>query len=98
MLKYKSGPAAVWFDEVNESYSTQECSACHARTGPKGLAGLGARQWTCIACKAEHDRDTNAALNILASTPSGGLHRRIAIMEGSTSDTAARAPSECSCT
>jgi putative transposase len=83
MLKYKSDHAAVWFDEVNESYSTQECSSCHARTGPKGLAGLSVRQWTCSACKTEHDRDTNAAKNILA--------RGIALMEGSTSDTAARA-------
>ena len=48
------------------SYSTQECSACHARTGPKGLADLAVRHWSCSACGAEHDRDTNAAKNILA--------------------------------
>ena len=66
MLKYKCDNAAVWFDEVNESYSTQECSACHARTGPKGLADLAVRHWSCSACGAEHDRDTNAAKNILA--------------------------------
>ncbi len=66
MLKYKCDNAAVWFDEVNESYSTQECSACHARTGPKGLADLAVRKWACSACGAKHDRDTNAAKNILA--------------------------------
>ena len=66
MLKYKSDHAAVWFDEVNESYSTQECCACHARTGPKGLADLAVRQWTCNVCGTQHDRDTNAARNILA--------------------------------
>ena len=66
MLKYKCDNAAVWFDEVNESYSTQECSACHARTGPTGLADLAVREWACSACGAEHDRDTNAAKNILA--------------------------------
>lgn len=54
-----------WVREVNEAYSTQECSSCHARTGPKGLSGLTVRQWTCSACQAEHDRDTNAAKNIL---------------------------------
>ena len=66
MLKYKCDYAAVWFEEVNECYSTQECSSCHARTGPKGLAGLAVRQWTCSVCAAPHERDTNAARNILA--------------------------------
>lgn len=65
-LQYKGDSAGCWVREVNEAYSTQECSSCHARTGPKGLSGLTVRQWTCSACQAEHDRDTNAAKNILA--------------------------------
>lgn len=65
-LQYKGDSAGAWVREVNEAYSTQECSSCHARTGPKGLAGLAVRQWTCSVCQAEHDRDTNAAKNILA--------------------------------
>jgi IS605 OrfB family transposase len=65
-LQYKGDSAGSWVREVNEAYSTQECSCCHARTGPKGLAGLGVRQWTCSVCQSEHDRDTNAAKNILA--------------------------------
>lgn len=64
-LQYKGDSAGSWVREVNEAYSTQECSCCHARTGPKGLAGLGVRQWTCSVCQSEHDRDTNAAKNIL---------------------------------
>jgi putative transposase len=43
--------------------STQLCSACGALTGPKGLAGLGIRKWTC-GCGAHHDRDMNAEINI----------------------------------
>ena len=66
MLKYKCDHAAVGFDEVSESYSTQECYTCHARTGPKGLTDLTVRQWVCSGCGAQHDRDTNAAKNILA--------------------------------
>ena len=66
MLQYKGDSAGSWVREVNEAYSTQECSCCHARTGPKGLAGLGVRRWTCSVCQSEHDRDTNAAKNILA--------------------------------
>ena len=61
MLKYKCDNAGVWFREINESYSTQECGACRERTGPKGLAGLSVRHWTCSACGAEHVRDTNSA-------------------------------------
>ena len=64
MLQYKCANAGVWFKIVNERYSSQECSACHARTGPKGLEGLGVRAWTCSRCHAEHDRDPNAALVI----------------------------------
>jgi putative transposase len=67
MLQYKCADAGVWFDEVNEAFSTQTCSCCKRRTGPKGLEGLGIREWTCAACGASHHRDTNAAMNILAA-------------------------------
>lgn len=63
MLQYKGDDVGAWVKEVEESHSTQECSACHARTGPKGLAGLSVRRWTCV-CGAVHDRDTNSAVNI----------------------------------
>ena len=66
MLQYKSDNAAVWFDEVNESYTTQTCSCCGSIEGPKGLLGLCVRQWTCSECGAQHERDTNAAMNIRA--------------------------------
>lgn len=65
MLMYKSDGAGAWFDEVNEAFSTQDCSACGARSGPKGLKDLGIREWTCMECGTHHDRDTNAARNIL---------------------------------
>ena len=45
--------------------STQTCSTCQAVTGPKRQAGLGVRHWTCIDCGLTHDRDINAARNIL---------------------------------
>ena len=64
MLRYKCDNAAVWFDEVNESYTTQTCSSCGSIEGPKGLEGLKVREWTC-SCGVSHDRDTNAAKNIL---------------------------------
>ena len=36
------------------------------RTRPRGIAGLGIREWECSACGEIHDRDMNAARNILA--------------------------------
>ena len=69
MLEYKSDHACVVFEEVNEAYSTQTCSTCGClpASRPKGIAGLGIREWTCSDCGAEHDRDVNAAKNILAA-------------------------------
>ena len=67
LLQYKCDHAAVWFDEVNEAYSTQTCSVCKSRTGPKGREGLGIREWSCQCCGASHDRDRNAAKSILAA-------------------------------
>jgi IS605 OrfB family transposase len=66
MLQYKSADAGVWFEQVNEAYSTQTCSACGARGGPAGLQGLGIREWTCPGCGAVHHRDVNSARVILA--------------------------------
>ena len=59
--------AGVWFDEVNEAYSTQTCSCCKKRTGPKGREDLGVREWTCSECNTAHHSDVNAARNILAA-------------------------------
>jgi IS605 OrfB family transposase len=69
MLEYKSHQAGVVFQEVNEAYSTQTCSCCGSISfsSPKGRAGLGIREWTCDDCETTHDRDVNAALNILAA-------------------------------
>lgn len=68
MLEYKSHRAGIVFEEVNESYTTQTCSCCGVipSSSPKGRAGLGIRVWTCGNCSASHDRDVNAARNILA--------------------------------
>ncbi len=44
--------------------TSQVCSACGVKDGPKPL---GVRAWTCQACGTVHDRDVNAARNILAA-------------------------------
>jgi putative transposase len=44
--------------------TSQTCSACRHRDGPKPL---GIRVWVCPACGVVHDRDANAARNILVA-------------------------------
>jgi putative transposase len=43
--------------------TSQVCSACGVKDGPKPLS---VREWACAACGTVHDRDVNAAKNILA--------------------------------
>ncbi|MGA5141096.1 zinc ribbon domain-containing protein [Streptomyces azureus] len=51
------------FAEVDRSFpSSQVCSVCGFRDGPKPLH---VREWTCGACGTVHDRDHNAARNVL---------------------------------
>lgn len=67
MLSYKSIRNGGSCLEVSEYMTSQACSSCGALPPerPKGIAGLGIREWTCSVCGAVHDRDVNAARNIL---------------------------------
>ena len=75
MLEYKCQQAGIVFEVVSESYTTQTCSCCGSipASSPKGRTGLRIREWVCSGCGAVHDRDVNAARNILAAG-----HRRLA--------------------
>lgn len=64
MLAYKCRSGGRQFVEVSGRYSTVTCSACGARSGPSGYAGLSVRVWRCD-CGVEHGRDHNAAINTL---------------------------------
>jgi enoyl-CoA hydratase/carnithine racemase len=75
MLRYKLAMRrGAEYAEADERYSSQVCSACGARSGPKGIAHLGVRTWECGDCGVVHGRDHNAALNILSSGWNVGLH------------------------
>ncbi|WP_088958418.1 RNA-guided endonuclease InsQ/TnpB family protein [Variovorax sp. HW608] len=67
MLGYKAIAHGAVFEEVNEAFSSQVCSSCGALpdSRPKGIADLGIRAWVCSSCGCEHDRDVNAAVNLL---------------------------------
>ncbi len=67
MLEYK----AEWYGrkiiKIDRFYpSTQLCNGCGCKNvSVKGLRGLKFREWTCPECGEVHDRDLNAAMNIL---------------------------------
>ena len=63
-LEYK----AAWYGRTVSTVdrffpSSQLCSACGAKWS--GTKDLSVREWTCPVCDAVHDRDQNAAQNIL---------------------------------
>ena len=66
-LRYKCQKAGAVYVEADERWTSQVCSCCGSisRNSPKGMGGLGIRHWVCPDCGASHDRDVNAALNIL---------------------------------
>src|SRR3984957_10004502 len=64
-LEYKSQQAARGFEVVSERNTSVTCSTCGSPTGPRGVNGLIVRFWVCSDCGESHDRDVNAARNIL---------------------------------
>ncbi|MFF2626097.1 RNA-guided endonuclease InsQ/TnpB family protein [Kitasatospora griseola] len=65
MLEYKAAKHGRHFARIGRFEPTsQVCSACGVKDGPKPLE---VRRWTCGACGVVHDRDVNAARNILAA-------------------------------
>lgn len=63
-IEYKSGWYGRKYIKIDTFYaSSQTCSNCGHRE-PK-VKNLSVRSWTCPRCSAVHDRDINAAVNIL---------------------------------
>ena len=65
MLQYRGEHAGRSVKVVCENYTSCACSSCGSLTGPRGANGLRVRRWTCVDCGESHDRDVNAARNIL---------------------------------
>ena len=64
ILKYEATKFGVQIIEVDRYFaSSQICNCCGYKNAE--VKDLKIRQWTCPQCGTEHDRDRNAAINIL---------------------------------
>jgi transposase len=70
-LTYKANRLAGTCVSGRETFSSVTCSDCGTRCGPSGLSALGVRAWVCSRCGVAHDRDVNAARNILFTLRTG---------------------------
>ncbi len=61
LMAEKAERAHIYFTEVDERYTTQECHSCHFRNTNLTLQD---REWTCPQCGLHHRRDVNSAINI----------------------------------
>ncbi len=66
-LRYKASRHGVEYIEADERNTSRTCSGCGCipSSSPKGIGALGVRSWVCDECGDVHDRDVNAAINIL---------------------------------
>jgi putative transposase len=88
LIGEKAGRYGREFHQVGQFVPTsQMCSACGTVDGPKPLS---VRRWQCMACGTLHDRDVNAARNILAA----GRADRLNACGGSVRPPVAAAPGE----
>jgi putative transposase len=73
MVEYKAARYGRTFARIDRFAPTsQTCSTCDRLDGPKPL---NVRSWTCL-CGQTHDRDVNAALNVLAQGRRDNSHDR----------------------
>jgi putative transposase len=63
MISYKSSWAGRTYHRIDRWYpSSKTCSSCGHKLE---TLDLSIRNWTCPSCGTQHDRDLNAAINIL---------------------------------
>ena len=65
LLAYKAIRLGKEMKVVKESWTSKTCHVCGVIADFGGLSGLSVREWTCKHCNTTHDRDVNAAKNIL---------------------------------
>lgn len=69
MLRYKGGWYGCQVEKIDRWYpSTRTCSMCGEKVE---RISLQTREWRCPECGQQHDRDINAAINILKQSTVG---------------------------
>jgi putative transposase len=81
-LQYKGEHAGRSVEVISERNTTRVCGNCGSLSGPKGVGQLVVRRWVCVDCGESHDRDVNAARNILTA----GLRCRASVRGNESSD------------
>lgn len=65
-LSYKAERSGVHLVKINQWFaSSKTCYVCHNK---RDDLHLSERQWTCVHCRTEHDRDITAAINVKGQT------------------------------
>ena len=64
ILKYEAVKFGTAVKEVGRYFASSQICNCCGEKNPKAK-DLSIRKWRCPNCGAEHDRDRNAAINIL---------------------------------
>lgn len=64
ILKYEASKFGVEIVEVDRYFASSQICHCCGEKNPE-VKDLSVREWTCPKCGAQHDRDRNAAMNIL---------------------------------
>ena len=65
ILKYEASKFGTLIVEVGRYFASSQLCHCCGSKNPQAK-DLKVRQWKCPKCGAEHDRDKNAAINILS--------------------------------
>lgn len=65
LLAYKTIRFGKELKVVKENWTSKTCHSCGTIATFGGLSGLSVREWICSGCGKTHDRDVNAAKNIL---------------------------------
>ena len=71
-VRYKCTWYGKDFKQVDRFYASSKICSCCGAYHKDMVNALSIREWTCPDCGAHHDRDTNAAANILTQALSVG--------------------------
>ena len=72
-IKYKSEWYGKEFRQVDRFYASSKICSCCGTYHKDIVNSLSVREWTCPDCGTHHDRDVNAARNILNQALSVGI-------------------------